>query len=383
MGDSGLVGLLRAGEVCRDLGVPPSTLRLYSKRFSQALSTYARVPQHGVAGTRRTERLYTAADVSTLRQIRDWLQAGKSVAQVEELLGWGRAGVDASGSPLSARVGDAGSVSPAGSLTAGSARGTGASGVTGERSQAGGHQAPDELAGAGPATTVGARPSSSGSSAGGRDSGGRLVAVGGRQAGALGWDPDAFGRSGEAGAGFEPESPGQMTRPALEVRTARELRREPAPLASEPVESVGTPPEVLAGQVAAVESPGVGARVERRVARGGEGEVSAGGGGAALEYDRGAVAALREMIVTLSRSLEAAQRAAEVLRRAVEERDERVRQLEARVEELESEPAGVPREELGGPADDLERSRSGGESWPGSRSGGDRGFGGWRAWLGG
>lgn len=77
--------LYRAGEVSTRLGIPPSTLRLYSVRFARWLSPGAAAP--GGAGGRRGHRSYTAEDLAILARVKELLARGRTVAEVEEALG--------------------------------------------------------------------------------------------------------------------------------------------------------------------------------------------------------------------------------------------------------------------------------------------------------
>lgn len=80
----------RAGEVSQRLGVPPSTLRLYSVRFAAWLSEGAAAP--GGAGGRRGHRSYTEEDVALLARVKALLARGRTVAEVQAALGPARRG---------------------------------------------------------------------------------------------------------------------------------------------------------------------------------------------------------------------------------------------------------------------------------------------------
>ncbi|MBI4506570.1 MAG: MerR family transcriptional regulator [Chloroflexi bacterium] len=76
--------LFRAGEVAGRLGIPPSTLRLYSVRFAAWLSEGAASP--GAGGGRRGHRTYDEDDVSVLARVKDLLSRGRTVAEVQAAL---------------------------------------------------------------------------------------------------------------------------------------------------------------------------------------------------------------------------------------------------------------------------------------------------------
>lgn len=77
--------LYRAGEVATQLGIPPSTLRLYSVRFAGWLSAGAASP--GAVGGRKGHRNYTEGDVVVLGRVKALLSRGRTVAEAQAALG--------------------------------------------------------------------------------------------------------------------------------------------------------------------------------------------------------------------------------------------------------------------------------------------------------
>lgn len=73
--------LLRPAEVCRRLGMPPSTLRIYSTKFAEVLSESAARPAVGGEG-KVGYRLYTERDLVVLKKAKELLAQGLTYEQV-------------------------------------------------------------------------------------------------------------------------------------------------------------------------------------------------------------------------------------------------------------------------------------------------------------
>ena len=84
--------LFSIGEVARQTGVNPVTLRAWQRRYGLV------VPQRTAKG----HRLYTEQDVAQIRQILAWLELGVSIGQVPQLLQQPQAETPAATRPLRA-----------------------------------------------------------------------------------------------------------------------------------------------------------------------------------------------------------------------------------------------------------------------------------------
>lgn len=74
--------MYRPREIAAELGISPSTLRLWSTRFAPLLSDGARKDDAGPTAQRR----YDDADLQTLRRVQDLLKQGQTYSQVADAL---------------------------------------------------------------------------------------------------------------------------------------------------------------------------------------------------------------------------------------------------------------------------------------------------------